>query len=160
MKRRTKTCPTCPGGPRELELAKFGVDRARSDGRNVRCKQCVAQRMAERRAAVKAGRLPSSRRRGRPRSDQFVPRRAGPAVMIDAPLVLTAIDLSGGICSQREIVKFAATQVRGRPPRHVLEDQIGTALGELFDERAIATRGEAEGRVYFRRGAFVWRSGG
>lgn len=149
-------CASCEGGPRERPLAQFGVDRARPDGRNVRCKTCVARRMAERRLAKKEGRPTSTRPRvaRRPAAESFV---RGERLEF-APLVLGAIDQAGGICSQAQIINFAGARLPPRVPLHVIEDQVERALGDLFTERRIATRGEAEERVYFRRGSFVFRS--
>jgi hypothetical protein len=68
------------------------------------------------------------------------------------PLVLGAIDQRGGVCSQREIVSFARQRIPRKALQTGFEDQIGLALGELFDQRAIATRCEdGDRRIYFRR---------
>jgi hypothetical protein len=83
-------------------------------------------------------------------------QRPGAALTVIAPLVLKAIDTSGA-CSQRELVRFATAHLPGRVHEALVQEQIGEALGELFQRRAIATRGEAEGRVYFRRDSFVRR---
>ena len=162
MNRKTKTCPTCIGGPRERPLEEFGVNRARlwrDDGRNVYCKECVRRRMRERRAVAKARRLSTrpwiNLRQPAPPAVEILRRAPLEQLVPLAPVVLEAIDNSGGACSQHELVKFAAARLSARLPRHEVQERVGHALGELFAERLIATRGEFEHRVYFRRNSFV-----
>jgi hypothetical protein len=153
-RRKTKTCKSCIGGPRELELSEFGIDRARPDDRNVRCRDCVRRISQERRAAAR-GEPARPVRKWTPRhqvtgTEAFV-RQPGAALKVLGPLVLKAIDHAGGQASQGALVRYAAANLPGRVHAAVVQEQIGEALGELFQRRAIATRGEAEGRVYFRR---------
>ena len=170
MKRKkVKTCLTCTGGPRELPVTAFGVDASRRDGLNVKCKECVRRRQSERRQALERAR----RAGGRPprpapvRSSFVLPVAAGALQVhqlrdrMGAALVLGAIDQAGGVCSQEQILRFTAQQLRARqlrPVRHQLEDRVGAALGELFQVRVIATQGEADARVYFRRGGLRFKN--
>jgi hypothetical protein len=69
-----------------------------------------------------------------------------------ALLVLEALD-HGGARTQGELVNFVLEhsdrKCRSMPVK--IRDRIGQALGELFAARLIATRGEAERRIYYRR---------
>jgi len=150
VKRKTKTCPACPEGPRVLPLRSFGIVRSRPDGRNLYCRACVRRRMQEARAAAKLRkRTPPA---PRPVTVQPPSGFVFPGHRVDVePLVLTAIDRFGGACSQDQIVSFAAEHLPAKLHPRELRDTVGNALGELFQARSIATRGEAEGRIYFRR---------
>jgi len=154
MKRKKKRCETCPNGGRELPIKAFGIDRARKDGRNISCRECVRRKMAERRRKIAAGELPA-RRPPPPPAPARSPVRSFifPGRVTDfAPLVLCAIDQGGGRVSQPQIVDYAREQIRPvRLQREIVQERVGLALGELFQERAIATKGEAEERIYFRR---------
>lgn len=151
MKRKTKTCPACPEGPRVLPLRSFGIVRSRPDGRNLYCRACVRRRMQESRAAAKLRKrqpAPAPCPVKPPAVSGFV--FSGHRVDVE-PLVLTAIDRFGGACSQDQIVSFAAQHLPAKLHPRELRDTVGNALGELFQARSIATRGEAEDRIYFRR---------
>lgn len=108
--------------------------------------------MSERRKAAQAGKpLADQRRRAAPPPPETPTNRiANLDARLLMPLVLDAIDLSGGVCSQRQIVTFARAHLPPKVAAGVVQDRIGCALGLLFAGREIATRGEAETRVYFR----------
>jgi hypothetical protein len=116
----------------------------------------VRRRAQERRRLIAEGKAPTDRPRERrrsppPRSPFIFPGREGDF----APLVLGAIDSAGGACDQAQIVNFARANIRA--PMHEIHDRVGDALGELFQRRAISTKGECDARVYFRREAFTRR---
>ncbi len=46
-----KQCPICS---QVLPLTEFGICRARKDGRNLYCKDCIRQKVTESRRALKA----------------------------------------------------------------------------------------------------------
>jgi hypothetical protein len=150
-----RICPICT---LELELVAFGVDRARPDGRNRACKVCVTEKARRRREGKRTTRID-----GREKSGARHSKRSNvPATPRDLPaeteigevalLVLEALD-HGGVSTQGELVSFVLEhsdrKCRSMPVK--IRDRIGEALGELFTARLIATRGEAERRIYYRR---------
>lgn len=151
MKRKTKTCATCPAGPRELPIKAFGIDSSKPDNRNMYCRECVRRKMRERRAAQRDGRQPPATRPQHRiiRSPFVMPVADTPALDRFVPLVLGALD--AGARSQTQIVDFARGRLPVKVQPRIVQDQVSLALGELFQRRAISTRGEADGRVYFRR---------
>jgi hypothetical protein len=143
-----------------LPINAFGLDASKDDQRNFYCRECVRRKMREWRAAVKLGRQspatrPAHRLIRRP-APFVMPAGEEPALDRFVPLVLGA--LADGARAQGEIVEFAHQRMPRRVQRRIVEDQVTLAIGELFQRRAIATRGEADARVYFRR-EFVrrWR---
>lgn len=151
-----KVCQLCN---LELEIVAFGKDRARADGLNSRCKVCINARASERRERCRRGlpQLDHRCRNGIPKLSRrapLKPRGLPEGTEIDRVglLVLAALDHGHGL-TQREIVaevlEYSDPKCRSAPDQ--FRDRIGEALGELFAARLIATCGEAERRIYYRR---------
>ena len=137
-----KYCPRCAN---DLDIEAFGRVTARPDGLNLYCRECVRSAQNRRRS----GALWSNRMPGQP---VRVVAELTPAVL--ARLILEAIDqASGQACTQQELLRH----VRARLPFRLIRfgeqvsDVLGQALGELFEDKLIATRGSEEQRIYFRR---------
>jgi hypothetical protein len=134
-----KKCSWCQ---RPKPVAEFGRHARRYDQLNCYCKQCIRERQGKRRAILKVrGKLP-----------KVPPVELTPAVV--APLILEAIDQAPAPPTQKELVQYTERhlpRLRGRPRADDVIETMCLALGELFAERAIATRGSEEQRIYFRR---------
>jgi hypothetical protein len=136
-----------------LPIKAFGLDASKADRRNVYCRECVRRKMRDFRAALRDGRQspatrPAHRLIRRP-APFVMPADQAPALDRFVPLVLGA--LADGARAQDEIVEFAHQRMPNRVQRRIVVDQVTLAIGELFQRRAISTRGEADARVYFRR---------
>lgn len=151
-----KICAIHPGGAVELSIDNFGICRARKDGRNAYCKECVAAKVKAHRAQRKEWLLVQTQRQ----RNEIVQRKPYAVARSKTDIVKVL-----GVSWTASVVFWAInrgarsqSQIKAYVRRHLksdldVDEQIGDALGELFGESLIGTVGEDYERVYFRKKA-------
>jgi hypothetical protein len=125
----TKICPICR---EELRLVDFGVCRARKDGRNLYCKNCIRKKVTDSRRALKEYRSARKRYVSQPVSEQ-----AGASLLSgDSPPPVSYGRLLSKLSPvervREAIRKGSRTQKEIRKITGLGDDEVGEALANLL----------------------------
>lgn len=142
-----KYCPICS---QELPLSVFGVCRARKDGRNLYCKNCIRKKVTEGRQALRE--YKSARKRlaqqGFETTDLYKGEKDSPSSAHSPPIVISRLSPVDRV--REAIRRHARTQREIAQETRLGKDEIGDALANLLLwTREIRTEVINNTRLYF-----------
>jgi len=132
-----KRCPICE---KDLPVSEFGICRARKDGRNLYCKDCIREKVKQSRIGQKNWRQVQKERRAKAIEALSNPTIQVPVLSNPADRVFEAI--ANGARTQYEI----AVETK------LSKDEIGDAIANLLLwTKKIETKSDGDQRFYFIR---------
>ncbi len=136
-----KGCPRCG---QSLPISEFGICRARKDGRNLYCKRCIRQKIAQSRQALR------EYKQARSKYGLDLPtRRAGQVARL-SPETGVLLKLTPAERVREAIRNGARTQKQIALQTKLAKDEIGDALANLLLwSREIRTEVINHTRMYF-----------
>jgi hypothetical protein len=139
-----KHCPICN---RDLPISEFGLCRARRDGRNLYCKSCVREKVAQQRIALRE--YKAVRKQHRTQAEAAIPAEEKPLTAISvtvwtklSPVERVREAIRRGARTQREIVEETGLG----------KDEVGDTLAVLILwNKEVRTENGGPDRFYFIR---------
>ena len=145
---KLKKCPRCD---ESLALSEFGVCRARKDGLNLYCKQCIRKRIAQSRQAMREYKTARSRHGVNLLGKRAVVETNDPPAEFSAGYVARMLKKLTPAERVREAIRSGArTQKQIAHETKLAKDEIGDALAHLLLwTHEIRTKMVANTRMYF-----------
>ena len=142
-----KRCPRCE---ESLPLSEFGVCRARKDGRNLYCKRCIRQKIAQSRQALREYKQARSKHGSTAISDRKHPGISGQTGLSPARIARILRKMSPADRVREAIRCGAHTQKEIAQVTKLPKDEIGDAIANLLLwTREIRTEIINHSRLYF-----------
>ena len=142
-----KRCPRCE---ETLPLSEFGICRARKDGRNLYCKRCIRQKIAQSRQALREYKQARSRHGGPITSGRKLIAQGGQAGLSPARIARILRKMSPADRVREAIRCGAHTQKEIAQVTKLPKDEIGDAIANLLLwTREIRTDIVNHSRLYF-----------
>ena len=137
-----KHCPICA---KDLPISEFGICRARKDGRNLYCRECINAKVTQSRRALKAYKEARKKYRSQIEAAILLEETGAPAIagfVKLAPVDRVRLAIQRGARTQSDI---AYETKLGK-------DEIGDAIAHLLLwTKEIETRSDGDNRYYFIR---------
>jgi len=142
-----KTCPRCE---ESLPLSEFGICRARKDGRNLYCKRCIRQKIAQSRQALREYKQARSKHSATVISGRKPVASAGQTGLSPARIARILRKMSPADRVREAIRCGAHTQKEIAQVTKLPKDEIGDAIANLLLwTREIRTEIVNHSRMYF-----------
>ena len=142
-----KTCPRCE---ESLPLSEFGICRARKDGRNLYCKRCIRQKIAQSRQALREYKQARSRHSATAITGRKHVGSAGQTGLSPARIARILRKMSPADRVREAIRCGAHTQKEIAQVTKLPKDEIGDAIANLLLwTREIRTEIVNHSRMYF-----------